>query len=828
MDINNLRRTILSILQNNSQPGKSEIQVYLNLFSDSLDDSKRSEALRTLCKLVITFMSASKTRNMCSAGKFDDSTIVFVRFINLIFLPDEESRKTTGKTLADMANDINFPAWLIELRHQISHQAAMPPSETIWLAIECAIAWISHEDNFKSIFNDIRWKSGNFKKDLSDGNLINELLFDYYKLNLSIMRTTHKKNDDIKSSMQRIISKVAEIESVLVANCLCKDGFLFPNWRQAKELGIETSVHDTQMPAMSLIRVWKPILKYMILKRTDFLSLLLTNLCEYCCLGMGKLLATAWVKFLLENYPNDVPDDALLELSWNLLNKTSAGLWNLYEFTELITCALLKKQKNSRLPMNSIRKQSCLKANEEQPHHKENCPLWQSIQNEQDKMLCIFENTAVDGSRILHSYAEQDSKITDSCKIVQDTAVSNDFSLSMICNPSSESVELVRVDNSVRLHSGSSSTVWRDKAKSTVGLVALFKSQGSTPEKFDCGIASTIYNHCSNRFSRSYKLIQNNLYRELTSALVHMDKGNENRIQVVFVLSNSLPTDDDAGSAKDIPTCVSAIKTMQRTVSLLVRKLDMHLVTISADNLLTLNYNYLDEFYNCDICVIDLSILTERFCLLYHIGVRQSRQRTNSILLMYCRDCSVRNEWKHRNIVFYSYDSHTNSCRLFTAAGSNQSPHINRIEDDIINILKSQLSKAKESVYIEINSNFASKLRSITYNLKERHDKSCIVSEIWKEVGQPRTRHIYPHTFYTINNAPVTGLLLKLHASLEHNDSNSEGISISSLAVIDLFVTKNYRPLFRAEISQLLRIVFEKLTIDEVVSQGSVQLGVSM
>lgn len=92
---------------------------------------------------------------------------------------------------------------------------------------------------------------------------------------------------------------------------------------------------------------------------------------------------------------------------------------------------------------------------------------------------------------------------------------------------------------------------------------------------------------------------------------------SKRRIKVVAIFPES-----------DGPKC--ALKQLEDVC----RKLDTELTPIKFENLDFGEYNVLNRFYNADVCVVDMSLLSEQASLFYHIGVRESTGMKDNVVVV--------------------------------------------------------------------------------------------------------------------------------------------------------------------------------------------------
>ncbi|KAG7484192.1 hypothetical protein MATL_G00046600 [Megalops atlanticus] len=239
----------------------------------------------------------------------DDLVLLYgtalVRFVNLI---TERKQKRVATPLRRLANKMNIPEWIVNLRHDITHRR-LPTLKWCRKGCQFVLEWLQQEYWSRQLGSQLAedWDSQSEEDEEEEGEELGqedestvrqrnreahkkarELLISYEKEQFQVFDGLHKENrarkpwpspsSDVGWILIQIKDFAVESSTVLV-DVMLSDGFLVPTAEQLESLDIDpTSDCDPMTPCIPrlFLRFWLPLLK--LLNSPDFIHLFLERL----------------------------------------------------------------------------------------------------------------------------------------------------------------------------------------------------------------------------------------------------------------------------------------------------------------------------------------------------------------------------------------------------------------------------------------------------------------------------------------------------------------------------------------------------------------------
>ncbi|XP_069066556.1 ribosomal biogenesis protein LAS1L [Pleurodeles waltl] len=258
--------------------------------------------------------------------------LALVRFVNLI---TERKQKTVSIPLRRLANEMNIPEWIVNLRHDFTH-GKLPNLSWCRKGCDFVMEWLRREYWSCQLGNNLlsQWESeddSETEEDDSDDDQklspeeekrlmlvenVKHVLSSYVKYQYKILKDLRQVSmakkvwDCPTSEVEWIIAQVKDLmkeDSEVVAELLLEDGFLIPKPDQLKTLHIECDDNHELMNLKiprTFYRFWQRLLKG--LHSQSFTQILLEKLfaeLRLCCnestLGMRPQFLACWISEML-------------------------------------------------------------------------------------------------------------------------------------------------------------------------------------------------------------------------------------------------------------------------------------------------------------------------------------------------------------------------------------------------------------------------------------------------------------------------------------------------------------------------------------------------
>ncbi|XP_055499568.1 ribosomal biogenesis protein LAS1L [Leucoraja erinacea] len=251
--------------------------------------------------------------------------LALVRFVNLI---TERKQKRFVVPLRRLANEMNIPEWIVNLRHELTHRR-LPTLGWCRKGCEFVLEWLRQQYWNQQLGNNIvdTWILDSQEEEDDEVQLQEQLKQKEFYDKIRELLTSYEKEQFQVLTDQKLVSKTktlwntlpSEVEWILsqvkrlawenremVVEILLDDGFLIPTEEQLKSLNIECPGEfvDLSNPGIpsTFCRFWQPLLKC--LHSRYFTPLLLEKLfteLKHCCDSSGLRIqyVTGWITEIL-------------------------------------------------------------------------------------------------------------------------------------------------------------------------------------------------------------------------------------------------------------------------------------------------------------------------------------------------------------------------------------------------------------------------------------------------------------------------------------------------------------------------------------------------
>ncbi|XP_068105728.1 ribosomal biogenesis protein LAS1L [Hyperolius riggenbachi] len=211
--------------------------------------------------------------------------LALVRFVNII---TERKQKNIAIPLRRLANELNIPEWVVNLRHSATH-GKLPKLSMCrkgwdfvmeWLRREywsrqlgnsSKPQWVSEDEDSEEMEEVLPQLSIKEQKRQAIAGKLRETLRSYASEQFKIfqeLQNNHKPNKswNCTASLEWIIAQIKELiqqsSCQTAAEILVEDGFLVPTAKQLVTLRIEQDDPDGKLhQPRTLLRFWQPLLK---------------------------------------------------------------------------------------------------------------------------------------------------------------------------------------------------------------------------------------------------------------------------------------------------------------------------------------------------------------------------------------------------------------------------------------------------------------------------------------------------------------------------------------------------------------------------------------
>ncbi|XP_041112062.1 ribosomal biogenesis protein LAS1L-like isoform X3 [Polyodon spathula] len=213
--------------------------------------------------------------------------MALVRFVNLI---TERKQKTISIPLRRLANEMNIPEWIVNLRHDITH-GKLPSLKWCRKGCECVLKWLRQEYWSRQLGSSLveQWDSSTEEDEEEEEEVTEphkrfkhkeiyekarELLVSYEKEQFQVLAELQKENKAEKmmwpwssSELEWIMMQIKDFapeNREALAEVLLDDGFLIPTAEQLESLQIHPSENsELSMPCVPgvFVQFWHPLLK---------------------------------------------------------------------------------------------------------------------------------------------------------------------------------------------------------------------------------------------------------------------------------------------------------------------------------------------------------------------------------------------------------------------------------------------------------------------------------------------------------------------------------------------------------------------------------------
>ncbi|XP_069749068.1 ribosomal biogenesis protein LAS1L [Narcine bancroftii] len=251
--------------------------------------------------------------------------LALVRFVNLI---TERKQKRIVVPIIRLANEMNIPEWIVNLRHELTHRS-LPTLAWCRKGCEFVLEWLRQQYWNQQMGNNLvdSWALDSQEEEDEEVQLEEQLKQKELYDKVRALLTSYEKEQFQVLTEQKSVSKTqklwstlpSEVEWILslvkkhawenremVVEVLLDDGFLIPTEEQLKSLNIECPGEfvDLSNPGIpsTFCRFWQPLL--MRLHSQYFTPVLLEKLfieLKHCCDSSGLRIqyVTGWITEIL-------------------------------------------------------------------------------------------------------------------------------------------------------------------------------------------------------------------------------------------------------------------------------------------------------------------------------------------------------------------------------------------------------------------------------------------------------------------------------------------------------------------------------------------------
>jgi hypothetical protein len=227
-----------------------------------------------------------------------------VRFVN--FTTDKKQKNAHARSTLGIAQELEIPEWLVEMRHGITHQGSLPASPMLIHAAKTAMEWL--RSNYWEAQQ--QGKAGNHGAQRNKSKLMNSienLLIQYMQAQYHVCQGDEDGDETISLLLDELCGLMSDRDGLLdiAVELLCQEGFMIPTDEQFQSLNLShsellaTETCDIPKP---LVLLWQPLLTS--LNRMGFCVTLLEHLANMDTVEGSLLehLVNGWVYHILNTY----------------------------------------------------------------------------------------------------------------------------------------------------------------------------------------------------------------------------------------------------------------------------------------------------------------------------------------------------------------------------------------------------------------------------------------------------------------------------------------------------------------------------------------------